>query len=206
MNDHTNEASPSEELMAKIAKGDSSAFEILVRRHQHSVLNFIYRFIGDRVEAEDLAQELFLRVWRSAATYKPKAKFTTWLYRITTNLCINKLKSARLRKWFIVSLSREERQSSEYQSFPERSEKAPSPEYLLLEAERKQLILNALQQLPTAQRMALILKRYDGLSYQEIAHIMGRSVSPIDSLMIRAKKNLRKKLTFLEKKTQVFRD
>ena len=77
--------------MSRSGRGDRHAFEILVRRHQRSVLNFIYRFIGDRIEAEDQAQEVFLRAWQSAATYKPTAKFTTWIYRIAANLCINKL-------------------------------------------------------------------------------------------------------------------
>ena len=91
---------PSEDLMTRIAKGDDDAFEILVNRHQASVLNLIYRFIGDRTQAKDLAQEVFIRVWQAAKTYKPDAKFTTWFYRIAAKLCFNELKSARRRKWF----------------------------------------------------------------------------------------------------------
>ncbi len=142
MNDLSNEATPSEDLMARAGRGDRYAFEILVRRHQHSVLNFIYRFIGDRTEAEDLAQEVFLRVWQSTATYKPTAKFTTWLYRITANLCINKQKSDRIKKLFIVPFSRQEEKGSVNKSSTEYAEKAPSPEDLLLAAERKRQILN----------------------------------------------------------------
>src|SRR3990170_8630704 len=89
-----------EDLMARIARGDNDAFEILVNRHQASVLNLIYRFIGDRTQAKDLAQEVFLRVWQSAKSYEPRAKFTTWIYRITTNLCLNELKSSHRKKWF----------------------------------------------------------------------------------------------------------
>ena len=88
---------PNEELMARIAKGDESAFQILVERHQASLLNMIYRFLGDRTKSQDLAQEVFLRVWQAARTYEPKAKFTTWLYRIAANLCLNELKSSRRR-------------------------------------------------------------------------------------------------------------
>ena len=95
-----NNKASSEDLMARIAEGDEDAFEILVNRHQTSVLNLIYRFIGDRTQAKDLAQEVFLRVWQAAKTYKPEAKFTTWIYRITANLCINELKSSRRRKLF----------------------------------------------------------------------------------------------------------
>ena len=91
---------PSEDLMARIAEGDDDAFEILVNRHQTSILNLIYRFIGDRTQAKDLAQEVFIRVWQSAKSYEPKAKFTTWIYQITANLCLNELKSARRKRWF----------------------------------------------------------------------------------------------------------
>src|SRR4030042_2594815 len=94
--------------MARIAEGDDSAFEILVHRHQTSILNLIYRFIGDRTQAKDLAQEVFIRVWQAAKTYKPEAKFTTWLYRITANLCFNELKSARRKKWFPFNRSNED--------------------------------------------------------------------------------------------------
>jgi RNA polymerase sigma-70 factor (ECF subfamily) len=79
----------SEDLMARTAEGDELAFEIVVRRHQTSVLNLVYRYIGDRAKAKDLAQEVFIRVWRAANRYEPKAKFTTWIYRITANLCLN---------------------------------------------------------------------------------------------------------------------
>src|SRR3972149_11796155 len=97
-----------EDLMARIAKGDDDAFEILVNRHQASVLNLIYRFIGDRTQAKDLAQEVFIRVWQAAKSYKPKAKFTTWIYRVTANLCFNELKSSRRKKWFSFHRSDED--------------------------------------------------------------------------------------------------
>ena len=98
---------PSEELMVRIGKGDEDAFEILVNRHQTSILNLTYRFIGDRTQAKDLAQEVFIRVWQNAKSYEPKAKFTTWIYRITANLCFNELKSARRKKWFSFNRSDE---------------------------------------------------------------------------------------------------
>ena len=79
--------------MVEVAAGNQQAFETLVNRHQTPVLNLIYRFVGDRTQAKDLAQEVFLRVWQAAKSYKPEAKFTTWIYRIATNLCLNELKS-----------------------------------------------------------------------------------------------------------------
>jgi len=95
----TKDALSSEDMMAKVGNGDCEAFEVLVTRHQAPVLNLIYRFLGDRTQAKDLAQEVFLRVWQSAKTYKPEAKFTTWIYQIASNLCLNELKSARRRRW-----------------------------------------------------------------------------------------------------------
>jgi len=204
MRNQIDKATSSEELMTRIGTGDRYAFEILVRRHQRSVLNFIYRFIGDRREAEDLAQEVLLRVWQSAATYKPTAKFTAWLYRITVNLCINKQKSDRIRRLFMVPASRKEEEDLGDEFSADHATKGPSPEDILLEAERNRQILSALRHLPANQRIALILKKHEGLSYKEIAGIMGCSVSAVDSLLIRAKKNLLKKLSNQGKKPQVF--
>ena len=182
---------PSEELMARIAKGDNDAFEVLVNRHQTSIMNLIYRFIGDRTQAKDLAQEVFIRVWQAAKTYKPEAKFTTWLYRITANLCFNELKSSRRKKWFSFNRSDEDGKRTFEETV---ADGAPSAEGLLLEKERSRQISDALQSLPDNQRMALVLKRYDELSYQEIAQIIGCSVSAVESLLVRAKRTLQEKL------------
>jgi len=182
---------PSEDLMARIAKGDTDAFEILVNRHQTSVLNLIYRFIGDRTQAKDLAQEVFLRVWQAAKSYEPKAKFTTWIYCITANLCLNELKSARRKKLFQFLRSDADNEIHGEKDFPDGS---PSPEDLLLAKERSHQITKALQNLPENQRMAVILKRYDDLSYEEIARVMGCSVPAVESLLVRAKRTLKEKL------------
>jgi RNA polymerase sigma-70 factor (ECF subfamily) len=187
---------PSEDLMARIAKGDTDAFEILVNRHQASVLNLVYRFIGDRTQAKDLAQEVFIRVWQAAKTYKPEAKFTTWIYRITANLCFNELKSARRKKLFQFLRSDADNEIHGEKDFPDGS---PSPEDLLLAKERSHQITKALQGLPENQRMAVILKRYDDLSYEEIARVMGCSVPAVESLLVRAKRNLQKKLAPYER-------
>jgi RNA polymerase sigma-70 factor (ECF subfamily) len=185
---------PSEELMAKAAEGDEFAFEILVRRHQASVLNLVYRYVGDRTKAKDLAQEVFLRVWKSASRYEPKAKFTTWIYRITANLCLNELKSFGKKKLIFGGSPGEEGQTRD-----EGSNVSPSAEDLLLAEERSLRISDALQSLPESQRMALILKRYEGLSYDEIARVMRCSVSAVESLLVRAKRNLQEKLILSEK-------
>jgi RNA polymerase sigma-70 factor (ECF subfamily) len=185
---------PSEDLMARIAEGDEYAFEILVIRHQTSVLNLIYRFIGDRAQAKDLAQEVFLKVWQAAKSYEAKAKFTTWIYQITVNLCFNELKSSRRKKWFQFLRFGENQENTVEEVLVDPS---PSPEDLLLSREQSRRITEALQSLPDNQRMALVLKRYDDLSYQEIAKILNCSVSAVESLLVRAKRNLQEKLKLL---------
>jgi RNA polymerase sigma-70 factor (ECF subfamily) len=183
-----------EELMFRTGQGDEYAFQILVERHQTSVLNLIYRFIGDRTRSQDVAQEVFLRVWKAAGDYEPKAKFTTWLYRIAVNVCLNEVKSSHRKKWFRFFSAGSEDQTVGQEDF---SDESPSPEDLLLSRERTRQISAALQSLPESQRMALILKRYDGLSYEEIARILNCSVSAVESLLVRAKRNLQEKLKIL---------
>jgi RNA polymerase sigma-70 factor (ECF subfamily) len=187
---------PSEDLMARIAEGDQDVFEVLVDRHQTSILNLIYRFVGDRTQAKDLAQEVFIRVWQAAGSYQPKAKFTTWIYRITANLCFNELKSARRRKLFQFLQFGEDQENTIEEVLVDAS---PSPEDLLLSREQSRRISDALQSLPDNQRLALILKRYDDLSYQEIAKVIGCSVSAVESLLVRAKRTLQEKLKNYEK-------
>jgi len=182
---------PSEELVARVAEGDEYAFQILVNRHQTSVLNLIYRFMGDRLKSEDLAQETFLQVWRSAKTYQRKSKFTTWLYRICANLCLNEIKSARRKKWLQFFKNNPDSKQSENEDLLDDS---PNPEDLLLARERNQQITNALQSLPENQRIALILKRYDNFSYEEISRVLGCSIAAVESLLVRAKRTLQKKL------------
>lgn len=182
---------PSEELVARVAEGDEYAFQILVNRHQTSVLNLIYRFMGDQLKSEDLTQETFLQVWRSAKTYQRKSKFTTWLYRICTNLCLNEIKSARRKKWLQFFKNTPDSKQPDNEDLLDES---PNPEDLLLARERNQQITNALQSLPENQRIALILKRYDDLSYEEISRVLGCSIPAVESLLVRAKRTLQKKL------------
>jgi RNA polymerase sigma-70 factor (ECF subfamily) len=183
-----------EELMAGTARGDEHAFELLVKRHQSRMLNLIYRFIGNRTQARDLAQEVFIRVWEASPRYKPQAKFTTWIYRLAANLCLNELKSSSRKKLFFSENLAELGRTPN-----EESNVSPSAEDLLLTEERSRQISLALQSLPENQRIALILKRYENLSYHEIAKIMECSVAVVESLLVRAKRNLQEKLNFFEK-------
>ena len=197
MLDESDEKS-NEDLMGSVRLGNRHAFEVLINRHQRSVLNFIFRFLGNRTDAEDLTQEVFLRVWKAAGTYKPDAKFTTWLYRIATNLCINRQHAIRIRKLFVQSHVQEQIQNSKDSSIIGESAGILSPEERLIDSEQSVRLLNALIELPAKQRVAIVLRIYDEMSYQEIAQIMDRSLSSVDSLLIRAKKNLHRKL--VEKK------
>jgi RNA polymerase sigma-70 factor (ECF subfamily) len=181
----------SEELIARVAEGDEYAFQILVNRHQTPVLNLIYRFLGDRQKSEDVAQETFFQVWRSAKAYKGKSKFTTWLYRICINLCLNEIKSARRKKWIQFFQNLPDPKDPQDESL---LDDAPNAEDLLLARERSREISNALQALPENQRLALILKRYEDLSYEEISSVLGCSISAVESLLVRAKRTLQKKL------------
>jgi RNA polymerase sigma-70 factor, ECF subfamily len=183
-----------EELMGRIAQGDERSFEILVHRLQRRILNLIYRFIGDRVLAEDVAQEVFLRVWRAAKDYKSGAKFTTWVYRIATNLCLDTLKSVYHKQSFVYRDNSGEITDETNEHHSSASNSPQSPEDILLAAEESRRIFNALLELPTNQRLAVILNRFDGLSYDEISGVLGCSISAVESLLVRAKKNLRGKL------------
>ena len=195
MFDEPDEKATDEDLMGRIGLGNQHAFEVLIRRHQRSALNFIFRFMGNRTEAEDLTQELFLRIWKAAGTYKPEAKFTTWFYRIATNLCINKQRAIRIRRLFARSHSREQGGDSKDAFNNQEDAEFLTPEDRLIDSEQSVQLLNALNELPPSQRVAVILKIYDEMSYQEISQIMDRSIPAVDSLLIRAKKNLHKKLT-----------
>jgi len=183
-----------EKLMEETAQGDEYAFELLVKRHQSRILNLIFRFIGNRTQAGDLSQEVFIRVWQAAPRYKPQAKFTTWIYRVATNLCLNELKSSSRRKLLFSEIPADAGRTPN-----EEGTVTPSAEDILLAEERSRQISHTLQNLPENQRMALILKRYDNLSYHEIANIMVCSVCSVEWLLVRAKRNLQEKLIFFEK-------
>ncbi|MCC6575256.1 MAG: RNA polymerase sigma factor [Planctomycetes bacterium] len=180
---------PDNELMLRVAKGDDEAFRKLFERHHRLAYSVIYRQLGNQSQAEDLVQEAFLRVYRAAATYQPAAKFSTWLFTVVTNLCLNfKRDQARSKLRLLES-------SDEGENTLEQIAEAPPEDSDGDEREKRaRLVREAMQSLPETQRMALILSRYEEKSYEEIAKIMDITVAAVKSLTSRARDTLREKL------------
>lgn len=175
-------------LMRRIAEGDEKAFETLVERHQGLVLGVVARMLGHRGDAEDIAQEVFVRAWKSASRYKPSAKFTTWLLTIARNLVFNAVRDNR-RHARNVSMDDEE---TVYQ-WPDSSTRTPAQEHD--DKELREAVDAAIEALPPQQRLALVLRRYDGLAYEEIAEVLQTSVPSVKSLLFRAREELRARLS-----------
>jgi len=174
----------SEELMPLVASGDKGAFSCLMARHKRTVYSIVYRFFSNRGEADDVFQEVFLRVWRSAGSYTPTAKFSTWLYTVTANQCKSELASLWRRHIRLIgSFWSEEGQHAFAVT-------AASSEDIAANNQEAQTVRRAIGMLPSKQRLALILSRYEGLSYEEIAEVMHCSVPSVESLLFRAKKTL----------------
>jgi RNA polymerase sigma-70 factor (ECF subfamily) len=182
---------PDAALMQAFQRGDESAFEQLVERHRARVLRLAYRYLGNEAAAEDLAQEAFLRVYRARHRWQPKAKFSTWLYRVTANACLNELRARRVRK--AVEATAPTGPSGE-PLFEAVDEKTAAPDQALLHLETATVVREAVQKLPDDQRLVVVLNKYEGLSYRELADAMNRSVPAIKSLLVRARENLRKQL------------
>ena len=177
-----------EKLMRRAAAGCRRSFEALVRRHVRRAVNIAYRYVQSAAIAEDIAQEAFLRLWRNRSSYRPDARFTTFLYRVIANLCISHHRSASRRPEVHVSPQDED---TTYFSLPSEVEEP------LVGLERRELaeaVRAAVAALPGNQRMAFLLLRYQGLSYNEIAEVMDTSVQAVKSLLVRARARLRERL------------
>ena len=165
-----------EDLLISAGQGDREAFGLLVERHHRAVVQFAYRFLAnvDRDTAEDLAQDVFLRAWKSAPSFQPRARVLTWLLRLTTNACLNYQRGRRLRR--VISLQPD------------------APENASEEAAR---VRSAIVDLPDSQRATITLRHFHDFSYVEIAEVLETSVSAVESLLFRARKTLRGRLADL---------
>ncbi len=180
-------------LMQLVAGGDTAAFEQLVERHQALVAGTVARMLGSNSDVEDIAQQVFIRVWKSASRYVARAKFTTWLLKITRNLVFNEMRRAKRHPHLPVQID------PEAEEIPLKDEATATPDATLLQSELEEAIEQAITLLPETQRMALVLRRYEELSYEEIAEVLDLSVPAVKSLLFRGRTELRERLkTYLE--------
>ena len=178
-------------LMRRIAKGDEVAFRELIERHQYAVIGTIGKMLHDPIEAEDIAQRAFLRIWKHAPRWRPDAKFTTYLFTIVRNLVYNESRRRSRRKEFSADEHAEE--TGHEASTATRSQ----PDHQAERRESADEIDRILATLPDAQRLAVVLYANESLSYEEIAEVLGLSVSAVKSLIFRARSTLREQLGHL---------
>lgn len=180
------------QVMLRVKAGDDSAFEYLVQKYRRPMLSFMYRMAHNSAVAEDLAQEVFLRVYRSREKYEASAKFTTWLYRIASNLAVNHARDTRHeRPENTVSLDEPDRESGLTMDLPDNS---LSAEGAIVRRERLAAIRQRVEALPERQKMALIMHKYQQMDYRQIAEVLKLSESAIKSLLFRAYETLRVQL------------
>ena len=165
--------------MAQAAEGDMDAFEEVVRRNQQTALNVAYRFLGDSVLAEDVAQDAFLKILAGASRYKPTARFSTYLYNVVWHLCIDLYRKKR---------------PEPLDARPDREHHGAGPVQTALAGEQQAVVREAVDSLPPRQRMTIVLKHFEGLSYEEIGRALDCSPTAVDALLVRAKRRLKDRL------------
>lgn len=187
-----NQNDPDAALMLRVKQGDWSAFEELVNKYKQPVTNLIYRTLPDATEAEDLAQNVFLQVFKSAHRYEVSAKFTTWLYTIARNLCLNEIRRRSRHPAESLDAAHPEHEDQPARQFEDVRTFSPPDNVLHTELEDK--IEEALTRLPENQRTALLLYRQKELSYEDISGVLGCSLSATKSLIHRARETLKQQL------------
>ena len=184
---------PGVQLMLRVRDGDADAFRELFEKHSRAIVNFAYHFVGSRQRAEEIAQDVFLQIYRAAPRYEPTAKFTTWLYRIATNACLDEVRRPE---------HRHPKRSLEHQPDDERkrgeiayADPTAIPGDSALAGRQLEAKINAvLEDLPPNQRAALLMSRVDGMSYLEVAEALDTTESAVKSLVFRATATMRKEL------------
>jgi RNA polymerase sigma-70 factor, ECF subfamily len=180
------------ELMLRVSRGDTESFELLLRRHRAPLVSYLVRMVQDRALAEDLGQEVFLRVYQARQRYQPEARFTTWLYRIATNLALNAIRDRRTEAVAADPMEGEEPgNGSQLDRVPD---SRPTAEQQLAESDRQRLIRQAIEALPENQRAAVILHKYHEVDYRQIAKVLKVSEGAVKSLLFRAYESLRLRL------------
>jgi len=176
------------ELMLRVKEGDEEAFRQIVKRYQKPILDLVFRYVGNQEDAEEVAQDVFIRLYRAAHTYEPKAKLSTYLYRIAVNLSLNRIRDRKWKRFVSLEFLRRGGEKDAMSSG------IRAPDSLLEQKEKQQAVREAVDSLPPNQKTAVILKRFQELSYGEIAEVMDCSVSAVESRLHRAKQALQKKL------------
>lgn len=183
---------PDAQLMLRVGEGDDTSFAVLLERHRGSVVHFLYRMVQNQAVSEELAQEVFLRVYRSRSTYEPTAKFTTWLFRIATHVALNSIRDGKKEKGH-ESLDAETPEGMERQV----ADRQPTMEQELIHEVRLREVRQAIEALPAKQRAAVLMHKYEGLDYTQIAGALRCSESAIKSLLFRAYESLRGRLAHM---------
>ena len=180
------------ELMLRVKDGDGASFGVLLDKHRSSVIHFLYRMVQNQAVAEELAQDVFLRVYRSRATYEPTAKFTTWLFRIATHLALNALRDGKNQRL-------EDRLDDHAAEMPARQvhDGKPSAEQVLVYQVRLEEVRRAVAALPDKQRAAVLMHKYEEMEYTQIAKVLNCSESAVKSLLFRAYETLRARLAHM---------
>jgi RNA polymerase sigma-70 factor (ECF subfamily) len=183
---------PDAALMLRVKEGDMDAFEQLVDKYKQPVLNVVYRMLRDPTEAEDVAQNVFVQVYKSAARYQVASKFSTWLFTIARNLSLNEIRRRSRHPTDSMDATHPDNEEQPWQQFEDK--KTAGPTETLLESELEEKINVAMHELPENQRMAIVLCRQNELSYEDIAKVLKCSVSATKSLIHRGRETLKQKL------------
>lgn len=184
---------PDTELMVSVQRNDIGCFEALLNRNRNLVVQYLVRMVRSQAIAEELAQDVFIRVYRSRLNYEPTAKFSTWLYRITTNVALNYFRDQK-RKQNDVSLDIQDAAHVRLQAV----DHAPLAEAMLVRQVEADQIRRAVQSLPPKQRSAVIMHKYEDMDYARISVVLGCSPAAVKALMFRAHQTLRVRLRSID--------
>jgi RNA polymerase sigma-70 factor (ECF subfamily) len=190
--DSSDQAVSDVDVMLRVKTGDESAFAYLVQKYRRPMVGFMYRLCHNPSTAEELAQEVFLRVYRARTSYEPSAKFTTWLYRIATNLAVNNARDTRHER--PENTVRLDEPDQETGKTPDLADDSLTAEEQILKRERLAAIRSKVNALPERQRLAVIMHKYQQMDYREIAGVLKLSESATKSLLFRAYETLREQL------------